>query len=54
MGPARINIGGLFYQDFSVVGRETDGSYFRFFKSNNTGDGLSAATAPRLGGLWEY
>lgn len=53
-GPACIDIGGLTYQDFSVIRRQSDGLYFRYSKSNNTGDGLSVATAPALGGPWNY
>ncbi|CRG87822.1 Arabinan endo-1,5-alpha-L-arabinosidase A [Talaromyces islandicus] len=53
-GPACIDINGLTYQDFSVIRRESDGIYFRYSKSNETGQGLSVATAPALGGPWNY
>lgn len=44
----------LDYQDFSVIKRVSDGKYFRFAKSNSSGEGLTVATADTLRGTWEY
>jgi arabinan endo-1,5-alpha-L-arabinosidase len=44
----------LHYQDINIVRRVSDGTYFRFSKSNDTGLGLSVATAPAFRGPWTY
>lgn len=57
-----VNVNGvrtnlLHYQDFSVIQREdgsSEGMFYRYSKSNDTGLGLSVAIAPSLHGPWEY
>lgn len=44
----------LDYQDFTLIRRRSDGTYFRFSKSNHTGLGISVVTAPTFRGPWVY
>lgn len=54
-GPACANPPGeLDYQDFSLIRRASDSTYFRFAKSNSSGHGLSVSTSPALRGPWSY
>lgn len=54
-GPAASNTAGLDYQDFSIVQQQTGAKlYYRFSKSNVTGQGIQVATAPAMAGPWSY
>lgn len=44
----------LDYQDFTLIRRRSDGTYFRFSKSNHTGLGIAVASAPAFRGPWVY
>lgn len=55
IGPACANPSSqLDYQDFTVIRRASDSTYFRYSKSNTTGLGMSVATAPASSGPWYY
>lgn len=54
-GSACVNPNGeLPFQDMSVI-RRGDGTYYRYSKGTNTGDGMNVATSLSLQGPWtEY